>query len=330
MRIDLSAENSWLQVCDACRAALPFQDPRVQVQAYVGYRHALMEATQGIARLFSHKKTIAFVASSEPAVDEVAIAFAEDGYAVRALTSADLDDPQSAWLTPIQNELLFVIFPEDDPVTGRIYDHSRLHAALKDKRVFRISISHASYKAQELAPPTAFEIRILSLAPDFAAVIAGERFRAQPTLAPKLPWDLERAHTSLKHLAPLSQDLKLIVDFEAKLPPGFQAYFPQDEARVADRAVISTIEFDGSAVIDLVAKEMGWKLGDPGQTSPLESMSACRWKNPRLSDWLLARGETEEILRGLIVIDAQYLSPTLASRLRAAAEKLRALQSGES
>ena len=66
----------------------------------------------------------------------------------------------------------------------------------------------------------------------------------------------------------------------------------------------------------------------PGLNGQLESASACRWTSPRLSDWLIKRGEKEEVLRGLVMISGEVINPDLPSKLERAAQTLRKLQNG--
>src|SRR4051794_19072083 len=118
MRIDLPLNDVWLALCAQYKAELPFKDEKgYHAQVYLGYQHALWEIAQGLGKLFAHKKTIAIVEPTEPAFEHVAVAFSENEYTVKTIKAADLEKPE-AWIDPIQNDLLFVLFPEDDPVTG--------------------------------------------------------------------------------------------------------------------------------------------------------------------------------------------------------------------
>lgn len=324
MRIDIPANESWRALSDEYRSALGFAaEPGVQVQVYAGYQHALHEATHGLARLFSHKRSIALVEPAEPAIAQLAVTFAEDTYNLRHWSEATVDSIDAG-------DLAFVLFSDDDPVTGRLYDHSRLIAAIKDQRVFRIHVSHSEHRfAGEVSRPAPFEARILSLSPERAVLVAGERFRVQPQLAPMLPW---KSHgPAVEHLARVSKAAdderkSRILDFESRLPQGFRAYFSAGERRVFDRAVIVAEGVDGFAVIDELALGLNHKLTPAGTDGDLETTSPCRWNHPRFTDWLLKRGESEETIRGLMTIAPRLLTPDLHSRLAAAAALLRSLQ----
>ncbi len=334
MRIDLPLKETWSAVSEQYRAVLPSLSATTQVQVYAGYQHALQEATSGIARLFSHKRSIATVEPTEPAVAMVETAFAADAYHIRHLP-VDTARVEAAATEPLlldASDLAFVVLTVDDPVTGRLYDHSRLLSEIKDQRIFRIHLSHAAHGfGLGVCQPAPFEVRILSLSPERALLVAGERFKVLPTLAPRLPWHAPVAVSD--RLAVLPDDRyqaqrKTIVDFESALPQGFRPYFASsDQQRLFDRAVIVADHLDGFAVIDELARVMALKLHEfPGGDDKLETTSPCRWNEPRITDWLLKRGESEEVVRGLFVVDPSLISPGLSATLNLAAQNLRSLQ----
>lgn len=335
MRIDLPLKETWDAVSEQYRAALPGLSPATQVQIYAGYQHALFEATVGLGRLFSHKRSIATVEPAEPVAAAIEAAFAGEGYNIRHLRDlSSLNASSAADEALLQNatELAFVVFSDDDPVTGRVFDHSRLLGELKDQRIFRIHLSHAAHRfAPGIPQPAPYEIRICSLSPERALLVAGERFKIQPALAPRLPW--HAAASVDERLAVISPERyqvqkKTILDFEDSLPEGFRSYFDaKDQQRVFDRAVIVADEVDGFALIDELARALGVALAvAPGVDGQLETSSPCRWNDLRYTDWLLARGEKETTIRGLIVIDPALLKPELPSALVTAARTLKALQ----
>jgi len=334
LRIDVPGADKWRLISEVFRNSLPFQEPAVYVQAYLGFQHALYEAAHGLARLFSHKKTIAVVGAIEPAIDSIIIGFSEEGYTIKQFAPEDADDV-STWLPVLQNELAFVLFVEDNSVTGEIYDHAKFHAALKDKRIFRLSVSHASYREQAIARPQPFETRILSLRPDMAVLVAGERFRMTPILAARLSWSSEAAALAASQLVALgSEDIEskrsTVVSLEQNLPAGFKAYLSGAKSRTSDRAVFFHEEMDGSAVIDEVARLAGQVIAAPGSDGVLESSSSCRWSQPRFAEWLTRQGMSAEAIRGLIMIDSSWIQQVgveqFASYLKTAAENILKIQ----
>ena len=324
MRIDLPVVGEWNKVSEKFREKLPFQDPLVLVQAYMGYQHALHESTLGVARLFSHKKTIAIVENAEPALQEIAVGFSEEGYTVKTLKAADLANG-AEWLAPIQNELLLVLFSQDDPITGRRYDGSPIDQLLKDKRIFRVSVSHTVHEFEPIKRPELFEIRILSLTPGFSLLVAGERYRVPPVIAPRLPWahvDLTEPLSKVGSIRDSEKHKQAVLNFESALPQGFTPFFAQGDLRIFDRAVIVNEGMDGSAVIE----HLGPIANYPA--AALDTSSPCRWNNTKYIDWLISRGEKPETVRGLVVIAAEALTEKTPEQLAAAAVKITQLQEG--
>lgn len=331
MRIDISRSNAWIRVSEQCRSALPFYDAAVKVQAYMGLPHALYEATQGLARLYSHKKTIAVVTPVEPIVESVLIGFSEDGYTLKYLTEPEAADPTGSWLARVANELVFVIWSNDDPITGRLYDRGALNKVLKDTRIFRIGLNHSPrFIPQALTRPEPFETRILSVSDELAVILAGERFRVSPLIAAHLPWREEPVDV---HLKPIEESeiekLKAkVLEFESKLPAGFKPYFSAADKRVYDRAVFYNESLDGSALIELLASSAGQSLAPAGKQNAFEALSPCRWNDQRLLDWLIKRGEKENAIRGLVLIDASAVHDGLVKKIEDAAATLHKMQVG--
>jgi hypothetical protein len=335
MRIDLPAGPDWRATSDAYRVYLPFQDMNIHVQIHAGLRSAVYEATHGLARLFSHKKTIAVVEDVEPALETLLADFSADGYSIKRLNTADLADDAafSAWYSPIASDLLFVLFANDDPVTGRLYNRAALNTGLGDKRVFRINVTHAvshlAATAKVLERPQPFEVRILSLSPERALILAGERFRTNPIIAHLLPWFsvVEPLRVVTEDQAAKARDA--VRSFEGAPPEGFKTYFSSDDdSRVFDRAVLYHPAINGSALIDELCAVLNIEPSAAGFEANFEATSPCRWSQPRVTDWLLSRGESEEVVRGLILIKSDLLNETLKHALSESAAKILVMQKG--
>jgi hypothetical protein len=334
MRIDLGTSDGWLKACAAYRKVLPaeLQEPLLNVQIYQGYQAALREITLSLSRLFPHKKSVAIVSHQELSFQDIAALFSGEGYQVRELTTAELSDT-AAWLPTLQNDLLFVLYAIDHPVTGRVHDVEKFEAAVASARFHRIALSHAAHRWTR---PKPFDVRVVSLASSRALMIAGERGKVQPQITQLVPWGVreENAHAA-SLVNPLVQAMKecgaekvvgataasatasnvqsthedlaqAIESFEANLPNGCHAIFAPGEARVPDRIAFTHEGIDGLALITELSA-LGLAANVQGGEPVLETMSACRWENPRLSEWLVRQGLTLEQQRGLVLIDARVL-----------------------
>lgn len=116
--------------------------------------------------------------------------------------------------------------------------------------------------------------------------------------------------------------------FESSLPSGFVPYFKAGDARLFDRTVFYHADYDGSAIIDELSLTMQIPVGRPGEHSAFESTSACRWESPRFQDWLIARGETDDSTRGLVIVSSELIAKGLKTHLETAAAKVNRLQNG--
>ena len=342
MRIDLIRPDAWDQLCDQYRAALPSQEPTSTVQVYRGFHHALWEATQSLAKIFPHKKSVAIVAQGEPAFDSIAVAFSAEGYTVHLIPGAQFGSPQD-WpgggFAALQNDLLFVLAAEDDPITAELHVFPELASLLKTSRVFSIMVSHASYRFKKPEPVSPFAIRILSLDTDRALLIGGARCKIRPALAPQLAWkscDVNMIGQDLELVADQArEDLKAaVLRFETNLPAGFHAYFADEqkdeqwENRLFDRAVIYHLNLDGLAIISMLQELNIGRFAGPGEPADFDTMSPCRWESERMVNWLGAAGEASDALRGLVVIEARHLGPLMISALSDTSEFLLKIQNG--
>lgn len=329
MRLDVPRPDAWDHLSEQYRAALSLKEPALNIQIYAGVGHAVSEIAKAIARLFTHKKTIAVISGVDPAFNSVAVEFSQEGFIVKSITPAESAKAET-W-APLMDELLFVLTCDDDPITGRRYPFES--STFVGKRVFRLHVSHEAHRWEAPKRPDPFVAQIWSLAPDRALMVAGERCKLEPQLAPTLFWKSEtdvniteslNAH-SVEELTKIRAS---VLEFEADLPAGFCAYFKPGEQRIFDRTVLYHSDFDGSAVIDELSSTLQIPLNRPGEDSSLESTSACRWESPRFNDWLLSRGETDATTRGLVIVDGDLIHKGLRTHLETAAAKLARLQNG--
>ena len=334
MRVDVPQPDAWGRLSDQYRTALAetfpsLKDAGLNVQVYAGVGHAVSEITKAIAKLFTHKKTIAIVQGVDQSFGPVAVQFSEEGFVVKNITREEAAKPET-WSALIE-ELLFVLVCNDDPITARLYPFDG--SAFTGKRVFQIHMCHESQRWGPVTRPAPFGVQIWSLSSDRSLMVAGERCKIQPQLAPNIFWRAESDQEITASLIPmtaadLSAREKMVREFESNLPAGFKAYFGANEPRLFDRTVIYHPDYDGSAIIDELAVNMQISIKRAGETSPFETTSACRWESPRFIDWLISRGETEATTRGLVIVSSDLIDRGLATHLATAAAKIARLQNG--
>ena len=328
MKIDLQVVESWERLNESYRQALlPFGgiDDTTNVQVYLGYQHALHEICQSLSQIFPHRKTIAYFKHASPGFEPIAIALSKEGFAVKALGFEEMRQPKT-WLDPIQKELLFFISAFDDPITGEIFQFPEFDLEIKDKRIFRLMLSHSYHRYFSLPKPTTYEIRILSLTRDRAVMLAGERGKFTPALAPKLNWPQDEISLPTVASEKYLEWQNAILRTKSLLPAEAKAVLPNTVLCLQDRLVFSFSDIDGLAFIDALAKITSLPLTAPGEDAALETTSLCRWESPRLLGFFSERGISSETIRGLVVIAAEVLAKIQSEEIKLAYEQVRQQQ----
>ncbi len=332
MRFDLLSPDNWDLVCDQYRSKLATSFPAgvaetQTILVYQGFSPAILESAQGIAKIFSHKKTIAIVENSEPCLQTVAQVFAADGYNIIQLKAHDLENPQT-FFDQHKDDLLFVAHADDDPVTGARLDLKALPEFFKDKRVFRIHLSHAGFATAAIVASLPFEAQILSLASDRAVMVGGSRCKIRPTITPLLSWN--HLTEQIPEILVVADRRVQVANFESNLPEPLRRCFKTEtDARTFDRAVFWSSEFDGLALIHEIARELGLpKLGPTELPVGFATSAPCYWQSERLIDWRRSIGESDEKIRGLIGVSAELNLEQVQAVLRPAIARLRQKQNG--
>ena len=119
-----------------------------------------------------------------------------------------------------------------------------------------------------------------------------------------------------------------MLSLEASGAAGSKAFFGKDEDRNFDRAVIYWDDMDSSAVQELVAEKLNYKIQPPGLESNLECLSPSRWKGYGSLDWLESFGIGPEMSRGVLIVSSKMITENFISALEASREEILKLQSG--
>ncbi len=333
MRVDLRIPDTWHKTNAVYHEALALGPGGYGVQSFLGVGHALWEVSMQLAQLQPNKRTVVFLKESSPVFETVAVHLSREGFRVRALTEAEMRAP-AAWLDAALKDLLFVFSERDDPVTGELFELAELDDALREKRLYRLRVSHSWHTCFRPRAPGPQDVQILSLAPGRAVALTGERIRVSPPVAADLTWpEISKAeaeaHLALGSVADPEAALKRIESFEASAPAGGERVLAAGRARLPDRAVIAFRDVDGLALASELARSLGFPLAAPGEASQIETTSLCRWSDERVTQALLARGFAPEVLRGMLILGPEPLSrPGLADALSDAKARVVALQDG--
>lgn len=323
MRVDLPKADTWYTANEQAREYLKIaDDPSVSVQAYLGVRHALWEVTQALAHTFSHRRTIGYTPFSGPEGEFVALQFAKEGFTVKSLTLEEFNLPKT-WLEVAGKQMLCLLSAYDDPATGELYQSEQHIAAMKDQRIFRILISHSYHQHRQLEKVGPYDVQIISVKPDLAIAVLGERAKLSPPVASNLEWSsLPLTHAyKIKTVDESDNAKKALAEFHKLLPKGVAEYYsPQDSLH--DRAFILVENVEGVSFISSLGQEIGAAVQEPGVAGDLETLSLCRWQEPRQLEWLAAKGLTVEKLRGSVIISAELIQKFSPAKLVQAIESV--------
>ncbi len=316
MRVDLPKADTWYAVNEQAREYLKIaDDPNITVQVYLGVRHALWEVTQALANTFSHRRTIGYTPFSGPEGEFVALQFAKEGFTVKSLSLDEFNNPKP-WLETASKQMLCLLSAYDDPATGELYQSASHASAMKDQRIFRILVSHSYHRNYSLEKVQPYDIQILSIKPDLAIAVLGERAKLTPPVAANLEWrDLNL--TDVFKLRTADEETgakKALTEFHALLPSEISTYKPSAES-LHDRAFLLVQNVEGLSFITALGKQLGIELRDQGSAGDLETLSVCRWQDPRQLEWLAQKGLTIEKLRGSAIISAELIQKTGPAKL---------------
>jgi hypothetical protein len=251
------------------------------------------------------------------------------GLDVRAKKTNELIDV-AKWFAEVKPTALLIAFAEDDRFTGQVHDVAPLRSAVfaDGVRVPVLSVCFAS-KAWRATLPRSFEVRLYDLRVgenEFVTVaVVGERLRLEPRMAPLSlsPSRLVRIQKALVddhilnpvatlapdlHLKELAKDRRDIEAFEATLPEGFRPRWAPGASRLLDRAIVSTVDRDGSWIIDQIKPKLrAANVPEVAIEAGLFSLSGCAMNDERRQEWLRARGEDPWATRGTLHISLELV-----------------------
>ncbi|USN46316.1 MAG: hypothetical protein H6626_08810 [Pseudobdellovibrionaceae bacterium] len=330
MRLDFHVSGSWQAANSYLTKQLGLEGLQCEAKVYRGLHHALIEVTQGLVKNFPTKKKIFCFKDQDPFLEAPLRELAKQGLPVIRWELSHLEDP-SKWIEQVDREALMVVYADDDPLLGRVFNTNPLTEALADLRVFRIHASHSQHCYLE-SPVYAdrYEVKIMSMNPEVSLVVHGDKARMADMVSSGMYWPQD-----------LYQDVALkfdgdgwrkstVVDFEKTQAGGFTPVFNPEDLRVYDRAVIYWEDMDGYAFIDELARELGFELESPGEESRLETPSLSRWGGVRTMDWLHSHGLGVNAIRGTVMIDVNLIDNNLPNLIQAVRAKVLSRQQGPS
>jgi hypothetical protein len=322
MRVDLRPPEIWEDLNASLRLKY-FSGETATVSAYPSSTHALYEICEGASNFFSHKRSFGLVKGATPVFTPVLPGFYKDSYQAQAITVAELKNPKE-WVDGLKKDTNFVIFSSDNPLTGECLEWDTLDALLNERKIFSLRISHSDWLRgfTQTAAPRPYSAWIMSVAPGLAVAACGEKIKAPPVTASTLDWHSQEMISSFQNAIDFFHERKdSVLQLEKNPPPGWQA-LPTRDSRLFDRALIYNTELSGESVLQSLYKSLGQAIPCFAQNAVFETANLCRWNGfANHYNWWDSAPVTE-VLRGLLILDAEIVSrPEFPSWL-AQAEKM--------
>lgn len=303
------------------------EDSKEQLRLYQGAEHGVWEVTQGIARLFPHRRKVICFRNQDPFHDHSIFSLTREGFDLVTLP-LDLFGRPDKWEEHISRETLLVLYSADDPLVGRSFPSPNIEEHCAKNGTFAVKVRHHDHRGEGFSPLlTPFCVEVRSYDSELACAHLGGKAKIGSMIAPFLEWCSESKEAVAKAMKQDSSDgEKRVKKMESSLPGGAQALWQKGERRSWDRAVFFWEDMDGHSVIHYLAEEMGWSLGEPGREARIETTSLSRWGGLRTMDWLKQQGLSANQVRGTVIVHHSVINDELNQALFRATEKVKQLQ----
>ncbi|MEQ1876643.1 MAG: hypothetical protein ABL958_08350 [Bdellovibrionia bacterium] len=329
MKVDLPPSDGMRElksrVAVRLRSRTGGKDCEFRVQLSLTF--ALNEVTRGLARLFPHRRSIAYVQGCGPYFEPLMKYFSAEGFSLQAVPFTQLKSP--AWLETLKKDSLFVLLSDDDPLTGQLFETAEIQAALEAKKIFSILTSHAAHNYRETWSMSPYLVRVLSGGPQFALSLLGDRAaKIEPLLFGPADWVTGLAEKAEAFFAVKSEDRDVVRDFENARPGSAALFFSEETPRLFDRAALYWTDMDGEAFVHELAMALKVSLLIPGSESRIETASLCRWKGMKTLSWLNEQGIQADVSRGLVLIARDLIDSKLSAQIEKVRTHLLKIQNG--
>lgn len=311
----LSAYDAWEQLNENLTASLSLPAGDYTTRAYTGLAPAIWEIVQGTAQFYSHKQSMVLITGQSPHLAPVLPYLYKDGFNVQTLSAFE---NTKEFVEGLKKDTNFVIYCEDHPVTGELYEMDELDLLLNEKKIFSLRVSHQNhlYRNIEIRPYT---VRICGYHPQAAIALLGSKFKSPSTVAPLQFWDPENFIAGIQAIQKSSkEDSALVKKFESSLPEGYSA-LKLNGNRCFDRSLIYSNDIAGEALQTSLASKLKVSLQRPGWERNIETTHLCRWGGVSTYQSWWEKRPSDQILRNMLILSLPILeNPNLQQYLREA------------
>ncbi|WP_413290305.1 hypothetical protein [Bdellovibrio sp. HCB337] len=323
MKLALVPLEEWERLNDQLKIhfALPADNT---ARIYKGLAHAVFEVAQGTAQFLSHKRSLGVVKGQTPYFDSLLPYFYKEVFNVQAVNHLALTDPE-AWVNGLKKDTTFVMFAEDHPVTGELYNYDRLDELLNEKKIFAVRISHFRH-FYETAHPRPYSVRICYLNNDYAVALCGERFKTPALIAPQMNWHVAECLSVVQKIHVSPQDKALVESFEKSFSDIATPWFAQGVSRLYERVLLKFPEVSAEALLQRLYDHL--QVDSSKYYETMDTTNLCRWHHFKTFNSWWEPKPTMDDLSSLLVIDSGWLvTKDFAKILKSSYEEIKAEQS---
>ncbi len=313
MTYDLRIDSSWETQNKILKEKLQIEHPQVQIGAYYGVGHALIDIFYGVKEFWPIRKHVIVIVDGSPYLIPALRTFTRDNFVVDRISSQNNDITKEI-VEKIKADTLAIIYCSDHIFTGEVWTNSELSKISLQKKIPLIEVnnySHYYFKQSEYNP---FLLSINNYQPDLAIVVAGHRVKYHQHSAALMEWSVINTKMNSILNSP-KQNQELVVHFEEQVRTNLtlkskkiSLFFDSKNLnRLWDRSIVNLDSIGGDYFINELAKKLGIDLNQPGYEARLETSHLCRWNTLDNFDWWGYKINNSDELKSLISISAEIL-----------------------
>lgn len=306
MIVDLLPSKTWEDWNESLRPVFGLRADE-QGRMFRGMSAAVCEMVLGTAIFFSHKKQLAWIEGDTWAFESVIPHLYKLGFQVQVIPRSQVPgvgagEPEwQKWMDTLAHDTNFVLWSEDNPVTGDFFDGHVMDKVLGAKRILSIAVSHSSFRlrTRDLLP---YSVQLQSLSSEYTWVRMGARMRTPPLFTHRQGWGpVDRKAVDPLLARVFVEDRAAVEKAEAAMTTSYGFHkFSFNAERLYDRAVVWHPTRNGAAIAEILKRDLGLPLeGDAVSGCDIHVLpSLDHWWKPLPSD---------DILRGLVVLGVEAI-----------------------
>lgn len=290
--------DSWENLNETLSEQLNLSPEQGSVRVMKSLGVATWETIQGTAQFYSHKRSAVVITGSSPHVQQVLPFLYKEGFQVQTISWPE-DVP--SFVQSLAADTSFVLYCEDHPVTGEVFDYLNLDKALNERKIFSIRLSYQNH-FREFEKINNYTVRICGIDAETTLGFVGSRFKANSPVANLEYWDHKSVIESVKKSKlEFIQNEQAILRFESHLPKEFSCYQFKGP-RLFDRTLIYNQLVSGQTVQTHLSNYLNMNISELSWEKNIETTHLCRWGGIATYQGWWQPTPSEEVLRNLVIL----------------------------